>query len=108
MGLPPDYIFTQHNDPKHTANNTKLWLLYNVPTWMETPPQSPDINPIENLWELLDRKIRERKIRNKNDLIQALQEEWANISSEVIQNLVNSIPRRLEAIIKNKGGETKY
>ena len=50
---------------------------------METPPQSPDTNPIENLWELMDRKIREKQNGNKNDLIQALEEEWENITLEV-------------------------
>lgn len=108
MGISDNFIFTQDNDPKHTAQNTKLWLLYNTPKWMETPPQSPDINPIENLWDHLDRKVREREIRNKNDLIIALQEEWTKISPDVTQNLVDSIPRRLEAIIKNKGSHTKY
>lgn len=108
MGIAENFIFTQDNDPKHTAHNTKLWLVYNTPKWMETPPQSPDINPIENLWDHLDRKVREREIRNKTELAIALQEEWEKIPPQVTQNLVDSIPRRLEAIIKNKGSHTKY
>lgn len=49
MGLPADYIFNHDSDPKHTAPKTKLYLLYNTPKWMVTPPQSPGINPTENL-----------------------------------------------------------
>lgn len=108
MRLPSNYIFTQDNDPKHVATNTKLWLLYNVPKWIQTPPQSPDINPIENLWEVLHQNVRKRHISSKTDLRTTLKEEWEKITSEVTSNLVNSMPRRLKAVIKMKGGPTKY
>ncbi|GFU37095.1 transposable element Tc1 transposase [Trichonephila clavipes] len=52
---PRTLYFIQDNDPKHKAYKVRFWLLYNYPRVMETPPQSPDINPIENLWNHLNK-----------------------------------------------------
>jgi hypothetical protein len=75
---------------------------------LETPPQSPDINPIENLWSLLETKIRKCKCSSRQMLIENLKDEWDKIGQEVSANLVNSMPRRLQAIIDAKGLHTKY
>ncbi|GFU45071.1 uncharacterized protein TNCV_4235561 [Trichonephila clavipes] len=72
------------------------------------PPQSPDLNPIEHLWDYLDRQIRKQEIKTKNDLKKALFEEWQKIPSSVTQNVVKSVPYRLRAIIKAKGYPTNY
>lgn len=108
LGLKGKYIFQQDNDPKHTAENTRLWLLYNTPQQLKTPPQSPDMNPIEHLWKILDDAIRKRRISNKNELKQALKEEWDKIPSIVTINLISSMPHRLQAVIDAKGNPTKY
>ncbi|CAK9818393.1 Transposable element Tc1 transposase [Anthophora quadrimaculata] len=108
MGIDGNFLFQQDNDPKHTARKTREWLLYNVPKQLPTPPQSPDINPIENLWHIIDLKIRKNKIKNKNDLKATLLKEWSNISSEITQKLVESMPNRLQAVINAKGMHTKY
>lgn len=108
LGIKDNFYFQQDNDPKHTARIVKEWLLYRVQNKLETPPQSPDINPIENLWAYLDKKVRKHKISNKIDLKRILEKEWYSISSEYTKNLIESIPRRLKAIIENKGLPTKY
>jgi transposase len=72
------------------------------------PPQSPDVNPIENLWPLLETEMRKWKCSSRQMLIENLKKEWDKIGQEVTANLVNSMPRRLQAIIDAKGLYTKY
>lgn len=108
LGLQQSWIFQQDNDPKHTAKVVKEWLLYNVPKQLNHPPQSPDLNPIENLWEEMKRKLRKRHIQNKATLKECLLEEWSNIEPSTTRRLVQSMPDRLRAVIKAKGGPTKY
>ena len=68
MQLGEDWFFMQDNDTKHTVCNTKMWLLYNTPKQLHPPPQSPNINLIEQMWEILDEKFRERKHKIREDL----------------------------------------
>lgn len=79
LGILSSFKFYQDNDPKHKARKTREWLLYNCPKVLETPPQSPDLNPIENLWDYLDKKIRQSSISSKTQLKERLQEEWNKI-----------------------------
>ena len=108
LGLDRTWVFQQDNDPKHTAKIVKEWLLYHTPKQLDHPPQSPDLNPIEHLWEHLDQQIRKREITSKDSLKSAIMEEWLKISPEVTRKLVESMPRRLQAVIKANGNQTKY
>lgn len=108
MGFEGNQFMFQHdNDPKHTAWRVKMWILYNA-KHLETPPQSPDTNPIEHLWSYLESKIRQHHITSITTLKNVLMEEWEKITPELCRKLVESMPRRLEAIYVNKGHNTKY
>ena len=72
----------------------------------EWPPNSPDLNPIENIWAVLKSRVAERNPANKAQLIEIIKEEWANIPQRTIQNTIKSLTSRLETIVKNKGGYT--
>ena len=77
---------------------------------MEWPPQSPDLNPIEHLWGVLKRKLAgyENLPTSIKELWVWVQVEWEAISVQKCQKLIESMPRRIEAVIKAKGGYTKY
>lgn len=108
LGLEGNFLFQQDNDPKHTADIVKLWLLYNVPQQLRTPPQSPDLNPIEHLWDLLERKIRKHQITSKSMLKEVLQLEWEKITQQETSKLVQSMPKRLAEVLRRKGYPTSY
>ena len=108
LGIGNTFNFYQDNDPKHKAHKVRNWLLYNCPKVIETPPPSPDLNAIENLWSQLEVGIRNHHISNKNDLKKALLEEWERIRPDYCEKLVRSIPNRLQNVKTNKGYPTKY
>ncbi|GBC22304.1 IS630 family transposase [Rhizophagus irregularis DAOM 181602=DAOM 197198] len=105
-----DYLFQQDNAPIHTSARTREFceeMGINLLSW---PGQSPDLNPIEHLWDELERRIRAKQNHPKNlgELEELLQECWSEISCEVYQKLVESMNRRIEAVIKARGYPTRY
>uniref|UniRef100_A0A667XUS2 Tc1-like transposase DDE domain-containing protein n=1 Tax=Myripristis murdjan TaxID=586833 RepID=A0A667XUS2_9TELE len=77
---------------------------------MEWPALSPDLNPIENLWDQLSRRVEARSSvpQNLNVLRAALQEEWDAMPQQTISRLVNSMRRRCQAVIDAQGHMTSY
>lgn len=108
LDLEGNFIFVQDNDPKHSSKLVKEWLLYNVRNKLEHPPQSPDLNVIEHLWDILKRGLKKRHISSIPTLKEALMAEWNNISPETTRKLAFSMPARLSAVIKANGCHTRY
>ena len=103
-----EWIFQQDNDPKHTAHSVRKYLESKGYTILQWPAQSPDLNPIENLWAIIEYRLRYRICSSPEALFELLKTEWEKLEPELLQNLVNSMPRRLQAVIDAKGFATKY
>jgi transposase len=103
-------IFQQDNDPKHTSKTARQWFEANGIEVLEWPAQSPDLNPIEHLWVHLKRKLNEYETEPKGilELWERVDAEWNLIPPQVCMDLIESMPRRIAAVLKAKGGYTKY
>lgn len=78
-------IFQEDNDPKHTANVVvKQWWADQQLTRMEWPSQSPDLNPIENLWSLLDKAARDRRPNTDQELFESLNVAWNALEPDLL------------------------
>ncbi len=99
--------FQQDNAPCNKAQIISDWFLEhdNEFTLLKWPPQSPDLNPIEHLWDVVEREIRIMDVQptNLQQLRDALMSIWTKISEECCQHLVESVPRRIKAVLKAKG-----
>ncbi len=103
-----DFIFQQDLAPAHTAKGTKSWFNDHGVTVLDWPANSPDLNPIENLWGIVKRKMRDTRPNNADELKATVKETWASIPPQQCHKLITSMPRRIEAVIKAKGAPTKY
>jgi hypothetical protein len=108
MGLGSNFTFMHDNDPKHTSAMVKDWLRDNGIQVMQWPSSSPDLNPMEHLWDVLEDRVKKHDSKNKAELAQHLIEEWNKIDLSVLEKLVNSAPSRLHESIKMKGYATRY
>ncbi len=103
-----DYIFQQDLAPAHTAKGTKSWFNDHGVTVLDWPANSHDLNPIENLWGIVKRKMRDNRPSNADDPKATVKETWASIPPQQCHKLITAMPRRIEAVIKAKGAPTKY
>lgn len=101
--------FQQDSAPAHTSRVVKLWLQRNRIEVLEWPGNSPDLNPIENLWMLLKRKVNSHHATSMQELMYFIKRAWCrDITPELCQRLVASMPKRVKDVIRNKGYVTKY
>ena len=75
---------------------------------LDDPPQSPDLNPIENLWSQLNRKIKLSERNSLNNFKHTVLEAWSALDLDDIRKLIDSMPKRLQKVIDKKGYATAY
>lgn len=103
-------IFQHDNARPHTARATVEFLANQNVTVLPWPAKSPDLNPIEHLWDDLDRRVRSRHPapQTLQELQQALEQEWRRIPQNRIRRLIVSMPRRVRAVLQVNGGHNRY
>ena len=107
-------MLQQDNDPKHTSKLCKNYLQRKAEAGtikiLEWPSQSPDLNPIELLWEEMNRCIKKKRPTSLETLEQTTREVWNEISREMLQKLISRLPYLCQAVIEAGGGyfDEKY
>ena len=106
----PDFVLMDDNARPHRARIVDQYLDNESIERMDWPARSPDLNPIEHVWDMLGKAVRARENQPQTlvQLGQALQEEWDRIPQQRIRNLIGSMRRRCQAIIEMRGGHTRY
>ena len=99
--------FIDDNCPIHRAGIVNDWKIDNGIEILPWPAHSPDLNPIENVWAYVKRQLGAMQLQFE-DLEQTVTEIWDKIPQEFIDNLYKSMPKRVEACLKNKGYPTQY
>ena len=102
-------IFMQDGTPCHHSKVAKNFLDSNNINLLKWPGNSPNLNPIKNLWTNMKNKVSEKQPLSGAELVKPIKEVWVKeIFKDYCQSLIESMPRRIKAVIKNRGGHTKY
>ncbi len=91
----------QHDNDHYLAKKLRVKV-------MDWPSKSPNLNPIEHLWDILKRKVEERMVANISQLRDVVMEEWKRTPVATCEALVNSMLKRVKAVLENNGCHTKY
>jgi hypothetical protein len=100
------YVLMQDNAPSHKAKKTLEWLETNTSDYIKDwPALSPDLNPIENLWSIVDKKVHEKDLPTIASLKRRVKQVIDDLPDNIVNNVINSLPGRINRCIKAKGGD---
>ena len=106
---PDGHRFIQDNNPKHCSKLARKFYDEEGVNWWPTPPESPDMNPIENMWHELKEYIRrEVKPTSKSELISGIKAFWETVTVEKCQKYIGHLKKVIPAVIECKGAATGY
>ncbi|GBM93552.1 Transposable element Tc3 transposase [Araneus ventricosus] len=105
-----NWEYQHDNDPIHTSNATKNYLNSKNVTVPEWPPMNLDLNPIENVWCIMSRKVYENgeQFYSVNALKTAIESAWYNLEPEILQILIMSMEKRAYDVILRNGKTLNY
>ena len=109
VGGAQQYSWLLDGAPAHQAGATQQFLRDNsISVLQGWPPNSPDLNPIENAWAWLKRQVYAQQYNSLDDMWQAAQQVWANMPPSMCKNLMDSLSTRKRICIEREGGHTGY
>ena len=106
---PAGHRFQQDNDPKHTSRRIERYFESRQINWWRTPPESPDLNPIENVWGSLKQYLRNTfKPKNMSELQEGIQRFWQTLTPQVCQRYINHLHKVIPKVLEVAGEPSGY
>jgi hypothetical protein len=105
-----EFIYQQDNASIHVSARSMEFFDEQAVNVLDWPSKSPDLNPIENLWSIMSRRVyaNGKQFERVPDLKAALFEAWEAIPIAMLESLISSMPRRSVEVIEKKGNKTHY
>lgn len=103
-----NWMLLEDNDPKHTSKVAEAWRKKNNIDRIAWPSNSPDMNPIENVWNILKNRLGKLGSSNLTELEKNIKTEWSNLPQNLAETLVSSMPNRMKQVIERKGDSIDY
>lgn len=107
--MPEHHRLMQDNDPKHTSKYARAYMLDAGINWWRTPAESPDMNPIENMWhELKEYNRRVVKPKTKQELIRGIEDFWKTVTVTKCKKYIGHLKKVIPRVIELEGEATGY